>query len=229
MFFLLTRLGNFGVFTVKTISGGLLITFEGPDKAGKSTQIKLLAEHLRNLGYKVTETREPGGTPLGEEIRRLLLQFKNESISDEAELLLFGASRAQLVRKLIGPELQQGNIVLCDRFADSTTAYQGEARGLDLEFIRAMHEFSLGGRWPDLTFFLDLDVNESFRRLRKVKPDLLDDDRFEEEDKHFHQNVRNGFLKLARENPQRIRHLDATRSISDLAEQILREVCDVLD
>ncbi|MDD3954474.1 MAG: dTMP kinase, partial [Lentisphaeria bacterium] len=194
----------------------------------KSTQLKLLAESLRNRGYKVTETREPGGTPLGEEIRRLVLQFKHESIADEAELLLFGASRAQLVRKLIEPELLQGNIVLCDRFADSTTAYQGEARGLNLDFIRAMHEFSLGGRWPDLTFFLDLEVNESFRRLRKVKPDILNDDRFEEEGRNFHQDVRNGFLKLARENPQRIRHLDATRGISELAEQILQEVCDVL-
>lgn len=218
----------FGSFALKTISGGLLITFEGPDKAGKSTQLKLLAESLRNRGYKVTETREPGGTPLGEEIRRLVLQFKHESIADEAELLLFGASRAQLVRKLIEPELLQGNIVLCDRFADSTTAYQGEARGLNLDFIRAMHEFSLGGRWPDLTFFLDLEVNESFRRLRKVKPDILNDDRFEEEGRNFHQDVRNGFLKLARENPQRIRHLDATRGISELAEQILQEVCDVL-
>lgn len=217
-----------GSFTLKTISGGRLITFEGPDKAGKSTQLKLLAESLRNLGYKVTETREPGGTPLGEEIRRLVLQFKHESIADEAELLLFGASRAQLVRKLIEPELQQGNIVLCDRFADSTTAYQGEARGLNLDFILAMHEFSLGGRWPDLTFFLDLEVNESFRRLRKVKPDLLNDDRFEEEGRNFHQDVRNGFLKLARENQQRIRHLDATRGISELAEQILQEVCNVL-
>ena len=218
----------FGSFALKTISGGLLITFEGPDKAGKLTQLKLLAESLRNRGYKVTETREPGGTPLGEEIRRLVLQFKHESIADEAELLLFGASRAQLVRKLIEPELLQGNIVLCDRFADSTTAYQGEARGLNLDFIRAMHEFSLGGRWPDLTFFLDLEVNESFRRLRKVKPDILNDDRFEEEGRNFHQDVRNGFLKLARENPQRIRHLDATRGISELAEQILQEVCDVL-
>jgi len=218
----------FGSFALKTISGGLLITFEGPDKAGKSTQLKLLAESLRNRSYKVTETREPGGTPLGEEIRRLVLQFKHESIADEAELLLFGASRAQLVRKLIEPELLQGNIVLCDRFADSTTAYQGEARGLNLDFIRAMHEFSLGGRWPDLTFFLDLEVNESFRRLRKVKPDILNDDRFEEEGRNFHQDVRNGFLKLARENPQRIRHLDATRGISELAEQILQEVCDVL-
>ena len=218
----------FGSFALKTISGGLLITFEGPDKAGKSTQLKLLAESLRNRSYKVTETREPGGTPLGEEIRRLVLQFKHESIADEAELLLFGASRAQLVRKLIEPELLQGNIVLCDRFADSTTAYQGEARGLNLDFIRAMHEFSLGGRWPDLTFFLDLEVNESFRRLRKVKPDILNDDRFEEEGRNFHQDVRNGFLKLARENPQRIRHLDATRDISELAEQILREVCNVL-
>ncbi len=218
----------FGSFTLKTIPGGFLITFEGPDKAGKSTQLKLLADNLRNLGYKVSETREPGGTPLGEKIRHLVLQFKNESMAPEAELLLFGASRAQLVRKLIWPELQQGNIVLCDRFADSTTAYQGEARGLDLDFIRAMHEFSLGGRWPDLTFFLDLEVKESFRRLREVKPDLLNDDRFEEEDKNFHQAVRNGFLKIARGNQQRIRHLDATRGISELAEQILQEVCHVL-
>ncbi len=218
----------FWSFILKTTPGGLLITFEGPDKAGKSTQLALLAKNLRGLGYKVTETREPGGTLLGEEIRQLLLQFKSELIAPEAELLLFGASRAQIMRKLIEPELQEGNIVICDRFADSTSAYQGEARGLDLNFIRAMHEFSLGGRWPNLTFFLDLDVNESFRRLRKIKPELIDDDRFEEEGKSFHQNVRDGFLKLAQENPQRIRRLDATRPITELAEQILREVKDVL-
>ncbi|MFA6930137.1 MAG: dTMP kinase [Lentisphaeria bacterium] len=213
---------------MKTIPGGLLITFEGPDKAGKSTQIKWLADNLRAQDYKVTETREPGGTQLGEEIRRLVLQFKNENIASEAELLLFGASRAQLVRNLIWPELQQGNIVLCDRFADSTTAYQGEARGLDRKFIRAMHDFSLGGRWPDLTFFLDIEIQESFRRLRAGKPDLIDDDRFEEEDRNFHQAVRNGFLKLAQENPQRIRQLDATLPIQELAEQIFQEVCHVL-
>ena len=213
---------------MKTIPGGLLITFEGPDKAGKSTQLTLLAKNLRNLGYKVSETREPGGTPLGEEIRRMVLQFKDESIAPEAELLLFGASRAQLVRKLIAPELQQGNIVICDRFADSTTAYQGGARALDLEFIRAMHEFSLAKRWPDLTFFLDLDVNESFRRLRMVKPDIINDDRFEEEGKIFHQKVRDGFLKLAQENQKRVHRLDATRGISELAEEILREVKNVI-
>ena len=122
---------------------GIFITFEGLDKAGKSTQIKLLAEHLRQKGHNVVCTREPGGTPLGEDVRSLVMKNRAEAISDEAELLLFSASRAQLLRTLVWPELEKGSVVLCDRFADSTTAYQGHARGMDIGFIRSLNEFTL--------------------------------------------------------------------------------------
>ena len=126
---------------------GLFITFEGLDKAGKTTQIARLAARLEQRGYTVTSTREPGGTPLCEEIRQLLMKKQSEKLVDEAELLLFSASRAQLLRERIWPELAAGHVVLCDRFADSTTAYQGYARGMDLEFIHKLNDYTLGGRW----------------------------------------------------------------------------------
>ncbi len=213
---------------MKSIPGGLLFSFEGPDKAGKSTQLRLLAASLRQCGYQVHETREPGGTRLGEELRSLLLQFKQEDISPEAELLLFGASRAQLKRQLILPAMRQGAIVLCDRFIDSTSAYQGEARGLSQEFIEAMHQFTLQGKMPDRSFFLDLDVKRSFARLRQLKPELLDDDRFEAENEAFHQRVREGFLKLAAKQPGRIKTFDASLPKSELAARILQEVRNVI-
>ncbi|NMA42094.1 MAG: dTMP kinase [Oligosphaeraceae bacterium] len=213
---------------MKTIPGGLLFSFEGPDKAGKSTQLQLLAASLRQCGYQVYETREPGGTILGEEIRRILLQFKGEDISPEAELLLFGASRAQLMSQLVLPAMRQGAIVLCDRFIDSTSAYQGEARGLSRDFIAAMHEFTLQGKQPDLSFFLDLDVETSFARLRKLKPTFTDDDRFEAENRAFHQLVRQGFLKLAAQYPQRIKTFDASLPKEELAAKILQEARNVI-
>lgn len=211
---------------MKTIPKGLFITFEGPDKAGKSTQIKLLEQKLHCQGYEVLVTREPGGTLLGEELRRLVMQFRAEGIAPGAELLLFGASRAQLVHNFLLPQLAAGKIILCDRFADSTTAYQGGARHLDAGFIAALHQFSLQGRWPDLTFLLDLSVEESFRRLQAACTGKHD--RFEEEDRKFHHQVREAFLQIARDNPQRVRVLDASQQIEVLAEQIYQEVARVL-
>ena len=134
---------------------GLFITFEGPDGSGKSTQLRILAEWLKQQGRQVYLTREPGGTLLAEKIRALLLDKGDEPVSPEAELLLFGASRAQHVRRVILPFLENGGIVLCDRFLDSTTAYQGYARGLDMTFINQLHHFCVCGRMPDLTFLLD--------------------------------------------------------------------------
>ena len=204
---------------------GLFITFEGLDKAGKTTQIARLAARLEQRGYTVTSTREPGGTPLCEEIRQLLMKKQSEQLVDEAELLLFSASRAQLLRERIWPELDAGHVVLCDRFADSTTAYQGYARGMDLEFIRHLNAYAIGNRWPDLTLFLDLTVDESFRRLGKVLDTTKAEvDRFEIESRRFYEQVRKGFQELAAGHPERIVTLDAAQTVDALDEQIWKIV-----
>ncbi len=204
---------------------GLFITFEGLDKAGKTTQIARLAQRLERLGHTVTATREPGGTALCEEIRQLLMKKQSERLVDEAELLLFSASRAQLLRERLWPELDAGHIVLCDRFADSTTAYQGYARGMDLEFIRQLNAYAVGNRWPDLTIFLDLTVEESFKRLGKVLDTTQAEvDRFKIESRNFYEKVRKGFLELAAGHPERIVTLDATHSVEELDEQIWKIV-----
>lgn len=204
---------------------GLFITFEGLDKAGKTTQIARLAVRLEQRGYTVTSTREPGGTPLCEEIRQLLMKKQSEKLVDEAELLLFSASRAQLLRERIWPELAAGHVVLCDRFADSTTAYQGYARGMDLEFIRHLNAYAIGNRWPDLTLFLDLTVDESFRRLGKVLDTTKAEvDRFEIESRRFYEQVRKGFQELAAGHPERIVTLDAAQTVDALDEQIWKIV-----
>lgn len=214
---------------MKIHPGGLLLTFEGPDKAGKTTQIKRLADRLRTLGYGVTETREPGGTPLGEELRRLVMQYKGETIAPACELLLFGASRAQLMQHVILPRLAAGEIVLCDRFIDSTTAYQGGARAMDQAFIQAMHALTLQGRWPDRTFLLDLSVAESSRRLDAVLGNSNAHDRFEQEKQNFHEAVRQAFLDIARDCPERVRRLDASLSPDAVSALVWQEVTRVLD
>ncbi|MGN0867800.1 MAG: dTMP kinase [Oligosphaeraceae bacterium] len=207
------------------MSPNLFITFEGADKAGKSTQILRLEERLLAAGKSVLRTREPGGTPLGEELRSLVMVCRQEKLANETELLLFAASRAQLLRETIWPALQEGKTVLCDRFADSTTAYQGFARGMDRAFLETLHQFTVGGRWPDLTFLLDLPVEESFRRLHRVLQETHgENDRFEEEGRLFHQRVREGFLAVAQANPQRVVVLDATRPPEELSREIWETV-----
>ena len=204
---------------------GIFITFEGVDKAGKSTQIQKLAEHFRQLGREVLCTREPGGTPLCEELRDLVMKRRQEGISSETELLLFSASRAQLLREVIWPALERNAVVLCDRFADSTTAYQGYARGMDQEFIRHLNAFALAGRWPDMTILLDLTVEESFKRLDRVLQETASDsDRFEVEGRRFHEAVRNGFLQIAKENPRRVVVFSAANSVEKIADDIWNAV-----
>jgi dTMP kinase len=200
---------------------GIFITFEGPEGAGKTTQIELLAEVLRARGMNVLTTREPGGTPLGEELRELIKHFGGpDAVCDEAELLMFGASRAQLMAHVIQPHLDGGGVVLCDRFADSTTVYQGTARGLDADFIERLHEFTLGHRWPDLTFLLDVPVDVGFARAH-ARAAGGPVDRIEAESRQFHEAVRQGFLDLAKRHAERFRILCGEASPTDLHDAIM--------
>ena len=205
---------------------GQFITFEGPEGGGKSTHIKRLAERLKALGHEVLLTREPGGTPTGEAIRGILQhEHTGEAICPEAELLLFEASRAQLVRTVILPALQKGTWVLCDRFADSTTAYQGYGRGFDLETILALNSHAVGECVPDLTILMDIDVQSGRERLAQRNLALnTTSDRIEREAVDFHERVRAGFLALAKRWPDRIKVVNVMREPEVVAGEIWEQV-----
>lgn len=197
------------------------ITFEGSEGCGKSTQVKLLAARLTKAGIPLLVTREPGGTPIGEQIRQLL-QFAPESVAmtPETELLLFEASRSQLVREIIQPALDRGTVVISDRFADSTTVYQGVARRLDAEMVGHLNDFAVGRCWPDLTFLLDLDVATArARMLRRVRP-AVGIDRMEQEPLKFYEDVAAAYRALARREPNRIRVIDAAGSVEEIEKEI---------
>ncbi|MDT8390633.1 MAG: dTMP kinase [Lentisphaeria bacterium] len=190
----------------KTIAGGLFISFEGPEGAGKSTQVNLLKTHLEKQGYPVLVTREPGGTPLGEELRVLAKHMDGEEAPvPVAELLIMGASRAQHAAKVITPYLATGGIVICDRFADSTTVYQGIGRDLDMDFVQRLHKITTAGCWPAVTIVLDVPPEIGLARSRSRDYGEGVKDRFEEESLDFHTKVRNGFLALAKREPARFR------------------------
>lgn len=194
---------------------GLFISFEGTEGSGKSTQVTFLAEHLSRLGRRVLTLREPGGTPIGEEIRHTLKHSSsNHAMTWEAELLLMNASRAQLVRQVIRPALDAGRIVLCDRFFDSSTAYQGYGRQLDLQTVSAVIDFAVGPTLPDLTLLLSvpLAVSESRRQQRQATLFSSTRDRMEEADRAFFERVERGFAAIARDNPARVKSVDATQS-----------------
>lgn len=198
--------------------GGLLLTFEGSEGAGKSTQIPRLARRLRREGFTVRLTREPGGTAVGERIRHLLQFSKsNGGMVAEAELLLFSASRAQLVRETILPALRRGEIVISDRFADSTTVYQGVARKLPRAFIERLNQFAIAGRSPDLTIVLDLDVAKGLARAKKKTRRR---DRMEGQKRAFYEAVRRGFATLAGNEPRRVKLVDAAAEVGEVAGQI---------
>lgn len=198
---------------------GRLITFEGPEGGGKTTHITRLAEFLEGQGIRVLKTREPGGTLVGETIRGILQHdAAGESPSPRSELLLFLASRAQLVDSCIRPALESGIWVLCDRFSDSTLAYQGYGRGLDLDEIRRLDAFARGGLSPDLTFVMDVSPDESQRRV--TQRNGMPPDRFEREQAAFHARLRNGFLSLAKAEPQRMCVVDASRDIEAVTAEI---------
>jgi dTMP kinase len=197
---------------------GLFITFEGTEGSGKTTQISLLAERLRAMGCGVRTLREPGGTPIGEEIRHTLKHSPaNHAMTAEAELLLMNASRAQLVREVIRPALAAGEIVLCDRFYDSTTAYQGYGRQLDLRMVKNIIDVAVGDTRPDLTllFIIPQDVSEARRAARQpTLPLHFQRDRMEEADRGFFMRVAEGYQAIATAEPQRVRKFDATGEVA---------------
>ena len=207
------------------MSRGAFITFEGSEGCGKSTQVTRLALRLEQAGLRVLVTREPGGTAIGEKIRDLL-QFAPESLAmtPETELLLFEASRSQLVRETIRPALEQGSVVISDRFFDSTTVYQGVARKLEPDIVATLNDFAAGPDRPDLTIILDVDVaTAGARMLRRVRPAVATD-RMEQEPLEFYERVREGYCDLARREPARIRLLDGSRSVDEVESEIWREV-----
>jgi dTMP kinase len=205
---------------------GLLITFEGTEGSGKSTQVALLAERLHSLGHKVRTMREPGGTPIGEEIRHTLKHSeKNAAMTAETELLLMNASRAQLVRELIRPALAKGEIVLCDRFYDSTTAYQGYGRRLDLNMVKAIIHVAVGDTRPDLTLLFRVPPAVSRERLLARQSTLpFMRDRLEEADHDFFERVAQGYDAIAAAEPERVRAIDAAGSVEEIHAAIWREV-----
>jgi len=198
---------------------GLFITFEGVDGAGKSTQLKLLTARLREQGKGVLETVEPGGTSIGLQIRRILLDSANPELCAMAELLLLFAARAQNVEEIILPALDQGLIVLCDRFTDSTIAYQGVARGLGIETVQNLDRAVCHGLCPHLTLFLDIDVESALERARNREGDTTFT-RIEQQSPEFHTRVRDAYLDLCATNRERIRLVDGTGTPAEVAERI---------
>lgn len=208
---------------------GFFISFEGPECAGKTTQIAFLSEFFKQRGLSVLTTREPGGTEIGEQIRKIVKHLTGpDAVVDEAEILLFAASRAQHVKTLIKPALEQGVTVISDRFMDSTTAYQGYARGLNLEFVHRLNAFATLGLKPDITFILDLPPEEIENRASKRQETLFIEDRIESEKIDFHRKVREGFLQIARSDTGRIRVLDALQDMYLIREQIIKELLNAI-
>ncbi len=200
---------------------GMLITFEGGEACGKSTQIKLFAEYLKNNSYDFVVSREPGGTELGEQIRKILLTSK-QSISSNVEFLLFSTARAEHVEKVINPALEQGKIVILDRFYHSSLAYQGYAGNLDLQDIKNITKFAVGGAVPDLTFLLDISYEEGMKR-KSMDENLKNLDRIESKGKAFHNKVREGYLQIAKNEKEKIAVVDATKSVAEVSQEIIAQ------
>lgn len=199
---------------------GIFITFEGPEGSGKTTQARLLKDYLEKNDYKVLYTREPGGTSIGKKIRALLLSPENKEMREKTELFLYAADRSQHVEEVIKPALLEGKVVLCDRFIDSTVAYQGYGRCLDMETIVELNKQATGGLKPDLTILLDIDTGSGLGRALSICKDGVEEgtgDRIEQEKEEFHQKVRTGFLRLAQKEPERVKVVDASLRVQEVA------------
>ena len=209
---------------------GKLITFEGIDGCGKSTQMRLLGQYLTERGVAVVSTREPGGTELGRKVRSALLDGGAGSVEPLAELLLYAADRAQHVRRVILPALAEGKVVLSDRFYDATTVYQGYARGFDLELVNQLNELATGGLKPDLTLLFDLDVETGLKRTMR-RGDGTDvaagPDRLDQEPVEFHERVRKAYLEIAAREPQRFRIIPSAGPVEKTFELMVRAVRDL--
>jgi dTMP kinase len=204
---------------------GCFITFEGPDGSGKTTQIQRLYDTLRREGYRALLVREPGGTEIGDQIRAVLHDTRNVGMLPNAELLLYSASRAQLVGQTIRPALEAGVTVLCDRYAESTLAYQGYGRGLDLQALKTITDFATRRLRPDLILYLDIDAEEGLRRRQSSSQTGTGEwNRMDQQELEFYHRVRAGYLQMAAEEPHRWFILDATRSIADLQASIQARV-----
>ena len=202
----------------------MFITLEGPEGSGKTSQLPLLADYLRHAGFDVLTTREPGGTSISEQIRTVLHNLENKEMNPRTEILLFQASRAQLVEQVIRPHLLKGGVVLSDRYADSTLAYQGYGHQIDIESLRVLVTFATGGLKPDLTILLDLDVETGLRR-KELKGEW---NRLDAYDLDFHQRVRQGYLQLVQAEPQRWEVVDAAQSPTKVQDALRRIVTDKL-
>ena len=209
----------------------LFITFEGIEGSGKTTQIKLLNDALKLRGYEALVTREPGGTKIGDEVRKIVLDSKHAGMAPLCELFLIAAARAQHVKEVIVPSLESGCLVLCDRFMDATVAYQGYARGFSLNLISQLNTKALDGVKPDLTFLLDCvpekGLNRALDRMAKLGT-LSKEDRFEREPLEFHNKVREGYLKVAEENPERFIVVGPGRDIESVHQEISQKVLAIL-
>jgi dTMP kinase len=210
---------------------GIFITFEGPDGAGKTTQLQRLAKELQAGGHQVVVTREPGGTPISDKIRSIILSPDNQEMVDKTEVLLYAASRAQHVHERILPALQENKIVLCDRFIDASVAYQAYGLGIDIELVKAINRFASSGLQPTRTYLLDVPVEVSKGRLLQRSLDSAQAplDRIEQKGFEYHNRVREGFHQIAKEEPKRIVVIDAHRTEDEIAADIFTDFKRLLE
>ncbi|TYP57392.1 dTMP kinase [Thermosediminibacter litoriperuensis] len=202
----------------RNLKKGKFITIEGPDGAGKTTQAEKIAQYLKSRGKRVISTREPGGTALGEQLRKVLLDPEGSPVHT-AEALIYAACRAQLLERMVIPALKEGFTVVCDRFVDSSLAYQGWARGIGINRILQLNKWVIGSCWPDLTILLDVDPTVSLGRLTGGRKDRLESEALE-----FHQKVREGYMKVREMFPDRIRIIDASQPADEVFRQIVAEL-----
>jgi len=210
----------------KNTHQGVFITLEGPDGSGKTSQIPLLAEYLGDKGYQVVTTREPGGTQISDQIKDVLKSMQNKAMHPRTEILLFCSARAQLVEEVIRPSLAEGKIVISDRYADSTLAYQGYGHGYDLALLHSLLNFATGNLWPDLTLYLDLDAEEGLNRRRSGGDQW---DRLDDYALAFHQRVREGYREMVAASPQRWKLIDACQTPPQVQSDLRQTVAAFLE